>query len=67
MGKLVRNTFKTGLLTLSAFVFSGTLNAASVSLISGAADPYNMGSVPVPSNLPQPFSDAQMSSMSTLR
>jgi len=59
MNNFLRITI-TGLLTLAAV---STANAASVSLISGAADPLNIGSIPVPPNLPQPFSSSQIAAM----
>jgi hypothetical protein len=59
MNNFIRNTLA-GILTLAAL---GTANAASVSLINGVADPLNIGSVPVPPNLPQSFSSSQIEAM----
>lgn len=42
---------------------SPTVNAASLSLISGVADPLNIGAAPVPENPPQPFSSNDILSM----
>ena len=49
----------------AALIFGAStyVNAASVSLISGDADPLNIGAVPVPENSPQAFSGADISSM----
>jgi len=45
-------------------ILSNSVNAAIVSLNSGAVDPYNTGFVPVPPNEPIPFSDSDIALMS---
>ena len=47
-----------------AFMAALNANAATVELIGGVADPYNIGIVPVPPNEPIPFTDADVSQMS---